>query len=209
MSTYPAGPATWQRIVAAQNRRQLRFAERTEHQLPGWRTTARRRLAIGITVAGLGLMLLGVVVALVGVIRAPLLFLVVWIGGTVLALGGWYVLRVLTSNVTELPTTMLDEHEADQRDAARSVGFQVMTWATLAPLLLLLVGTSADDPSTLGFPAALLLTVSLLLGGLTPTLLLAWSAHDPEPDDGYQTDDVADDRTPTGAAEDETEGTRG
>lgn len=205
MSTHPVGAAAWQRVVAAQHHRQALFAERTATRLPGWRTRVRRHLVVRATVVGLLLMLVGAVVSFVGVHRAPWLFLATWVGGTLLALGGWFVLRVLTSNVAELPVGMLDEREADQRNAARTVGFGVTLWTALVPLALLLVGTSADEPSTLGFPAALLLTLAILLGGLTPTLLLAWSAPDPDPAD---TDEHTARGTPARGTGQHHEGTR-
>lgn len=174
----------WQRLIDGQHRRQQRFADRTAHRLPGWRTRRRRRLVVQVTAAGLVLMLVGTGLSTTGLsTTTAVLFAVTWVGGTLVALGGWFVLRVLTSNVADLPTAMLDEREADQRAAVRSVALQVTLWAALVPMLLLIHGSSVDEPSRLGYQAGLLLAVTILLGGFTPAALLAWDAPDPDPED--------------------------
>lgn len=175
----------WQRLLDGQHRRQQRFAERTAHRLPGWRTRRRRRSVVGVTAAGLVLMLLGTGVSATGLssTSTAVLFTVTWVGGTQLGLVGRFVLRVLTSNVADLPVVLLDEREADQRAAARSVALQVTLWAALVPMSLLIFGSSVDEPSLVGYPAGLLLAVVIVLGGFTPAALLAWDAPDPDPED--------------------------
>lgn len=181
-TTHP--PRTlWQRVLERQHRRQQRFAERTAHRLPTWRTRRHRRAAVRVAVAGLVLMLVGAAVSATGLPNpsTAVLFLVTWGGGTLVAVAAWFVLRVLTSNVADLPTTMLDEREADQRAAVRSVALQVTLWAALAPLFLLIFGSRVDEPSRVAYPAGLLLAVVIVLGGFVPAALLAWDAPDPDP----------------------------
>jgi len=45
------------------------------------------------------------------------------LGDTVAAVAGWCILRMLTSNVADLPEDFLDEREALQRATERSLGF--------------------------------------------------------------------------------------
>lgn len=121
-ATENTAPTLWQRLLAVEHRRQQRFAERTAHRLAGWRTRARRRAAVGVGVAALALVFFGVGLAVTGLKTSgvAIAFAVVWLGGTVAAVAGWFILRVLTSNVADLPEDFLDEREALQRATVRS-----------------------------------------------------------------------------------------
>ncbi|MEO6880927.1 MAG: hypothetical protein ABI181_08260 [Mycobacteriaceae bacterium] len=178
-------PARWGRLLQTQHRRQQRFAERTAHRLPGWRNRARRRAVVRVSVAALALMLVGVGLAATGLDHrgTAIAFAVAWLGGTVGVVAGWFVLRVLTSNVADLPADFLDEREALQRASARSVALTFILWAALVPTFLLVFGSQLGEASAVAYPAGLLLATVIIAGGFLPAMLLAWDAPDPDPED--------------------------
>lgn len=196
-ATSPGGgvPAVWRRLLQAQHRRQHRFAERTAHRLPGWRTRARRRAVVRASVAALALMLVGVAIAATGLENrgTAIAFTIVWLGGTVGVVAGWFILRVLTSNVADTPQDYLDEREALQRATVRSTALSFTLWAGLVPTFLLVFGSQAGEPSSIAYPAGLLMATVIIGGGFLPAVLLAWDAPDPDPADSDLADgDVAD-----------------
>ncbi len=188
-------PARWGRLLQAQHRRQQRFAERTAHRLPGWRTRGRRRTVVRVVVAALVLMLVGVGLSATGLTTPPvaIAFAVAWLGGTVITVAGCFILRVLTSNVADLPADFLDEREALQRASVRSVALTFILWAALVPTFLLVFGSQLGEPSVVAYPAGLLLATIIIGGGFLPAMLLAWDAPDPDPDDTALDDTDPDD----------------
>ncbi len=178
--------ASWREdLLARHHRRQHAFDERSAAWLPGWRTRRRRRGVVVVMGAGFVLVLVAAAVAFTG-LPTPVLGIIFtggWVGGTLLVVAAWSLLRILTGNVTERTDSMLDEREIAQVGRARSVGLQVAVTSSLVPMLLLILGSRAGESSTLGFPAGCLLAVSILLGGFTPSVYLAWHAPDLDAED--------------------------
>ncbi|RVW06396.1 hypothetical protein [Rhodococcus spongiicola] len=164
-------------------RRFLRRAERYRHWLPRWRTQKRRRVLVVTNAAMLaGLAAVGVV-SLTNILVLPLL----WVPASLVFLAIWAVLQIVSGRQGDAPRDALDEWEIQQRDSARSIGLTVTQLLTFLPATFLLyAGGDLDiDRPNLAFSAGVLVMTALVVGACVPTMILAWTRPDPDPDD-YQ-----------------------
>jgi peptidoglycan/LPS O-acetylase OafA/YrhL len=167
-------------------RRFLVRSEKTETMLPRWRTRSRRRIlvvALGVTF---------VLMLAIGVLchffeRAPLL----WLPACLVFFPIWFSLSIVSGRLGDAPADALDEWEIQQRNAARSIGLSITQWLVMIPVTYLVVGSSVTDGShtTMAYAGGLLTLTTLLIGGCSPTMILAWSRPDPYPDQSHPTTD--------------------
>lgn len=164
---------TYDRYVERIREQELRNARR----LPTWRTRQRRRTLTVITLLGSAAMIAGAVI-----IRADSRwgFLAVW--GSGFAVGGlaWMLLRVLTGRMTSTLSVLLDEREREWRHRVTYVGFQVSICLMLITMFYTILISNGPD-STLR--AAMMMNAMACLAATVPTLVVAWTLPDDDPDD--------------------------
>ncbi|MFD4469649.1 hypothetical protein ACFWPA_15325 [Rhodococcus sp. NPDC058505] len=180
-----------ERDQAYRTRRFLANSEKWQTMLPNWRTRHRRRLLVLALCAAFAIMYL------VGVLchfftMAPLL----WLPACLLFFPIWISIAIVAGQLGDAPAGALDEWEAQQRNAARSIGLSVTQWFMAIPLTYLIVGSviTGGDHTTMAYTGGLLTLTSLLIGGCSPTMILAWTR--PDPDSDSELDRTPDDRTP-------------
>ena len=106
---------------------------------------------------------------------------IVGIAVTIAAWGSWWVLRISTRTVAELPERFLDERQRAMRNRAYFSAYLILGWIVATLLTAGLVGFvffSENDALTLTvtWDQALGLVLSLtLLISLLPSLVVAWS----------------------------------
>lgn len=177
----PSSGTLLDRYQAYRIRRWLVHEQRMSGMLPGWRTRSRRRaLVVAVTVSLAALFLAGVLCA----------FDLVWaalftLPAVLVFLPAWTMLRIASLGQDHAPSATLDELEIAQRDTARSIGLTV-TQALCLPPMLYLVWAGALMPEADAFHTAYaggtMLLATLLAGGCTPAMILAWNKPDPEPE---------------------------
>lgn len=174
----------WVAMAERHRRRQLHFAERTAGWLPSWRTRQRRQLVVAFFGAVLLVALVAAVLPVLGLGN-----LAGWTGlgyplAVLVALGIWFVLRVVTSHVADLSRHVLDEREVALRQMSRAAGFVVTLWLAFVVLVYLIVLTGVDrsPDADAVLTAQLLLSFTVFTGACTPTVVLAWSLPDEEAD---------------------------
>lgn len=161
-------------------RRFLARAEQRRHLLPDWRTRHRRRiLVVALTVAFAYMLAVGVLCHFFD--RAPLL----WLPASLLFLPIWALLQIVSGRLGDAPSGALDEWEIQQQNAARSVGLSITQWLALIPVTYLIVGSTVTEGNhtTMAYTGGLLTLTTLLIGGCSPTMILAWNRPDPESDE--------------------------
>ena len=106
---------------------------------------------------------------------------IVGIAVTIAAWGSWWVLRISTRTVAELPERFLDERQRAVRNRAYFYAYLILGYTVSALLtigLVVFVLVSENDAVTLTttWVQALGLTMSLtLLCSLLPSMVVAWS----------------------------------
>lgn len=161
-------------------RRFLKNDLRYRRFLPGWRTRKHRRALIATIVVLFACMIAVGGICLVDMTIGPLLWLPA--GGVFVVV--WTLLQVVSSRPGDAPRDALDERELRERDAARSIGLTVTQTLTIIPgFLLIVAGSTGVESANLAYAAGLFVLTALIIGSSTPTLILAWTRTDPEPDD--------------------------
>ncbi len=168
----------YDRLQHRRTERYLKRAWRHRHRFPRWRSRARRRVLV--------LVLGALMTALIGAslwtyTDAPAAYTLV----LVLILGFlalWTMLQIVSAR-GDAPRDALDEYELALRDRARSVGLTVTQCAAFVPAVALMVLGQADSlPTRLAYTGGLLVIVALVIGSVTPTVILAWTRPDPDVD---------------------------
>lgn len=161
-------------------RRFLMNDARYRRFLPGWRTRKHRRVMIVALLAIFAAMLAVGGVCLVDMGTGPMLWLPV--GGAFMIV--WTMLQIVSSRPGDAPRDALDERELRERDAARSIGLTVTQCLAFIPAAMLVIaGASGVESANLAYAAGIFVVSTLIIGACTPTLILAWTRTDPEPDD--------------------------
>lgn len=172
-----------------QARRERKFLERREQMagfFPKWRNrTGRRRLVVAYLTMVFAMLVAGILLA------AALLgdggsgwWGLPWIVFTVLLVGTWMTLVIVTDNLDGAPMSALDEYERERVEGLRSLAYQCFTWFGLVfSLGLVFFGTwlmterpdwAADVPYLLGL--AFLIPFLVILS--VPTAVIAWTMPD-------------------------------
>jgi hypothetical protein len=174
-------PNLLERYQARRTRRFEVYAERWAHMLPRWRTRRRRRLlVVALATMFLALALVAALIAC-GLERGPLL----WAPMCLLFFPLWISLQIVSGRQADAPVGALDEWEIEQRNAARSVGLTLtQTLAMIPAIWLIVVGGFTDlDNIQSAYAGGVMLLTALLVGGCTPTMILAWTRPDAEAED--------------------------
>lgn len=168
-----------ERYQADRARRFLRNSEKWQQMLPGWRTRHRRRILVGALAATFVFMLA------VGVLchffeHAPLL----WLPACLLFFPIWTALQIASGRLGDAPAEALDEWEVQQQNAARSIGLTITQWLVMIPVFYLIFGSviTDGDHTTMAYAGGLLTLTTLMIGGCAPTMILAWTRPDPDPE---------------------------
>lgn len=172
-------PNLVERYQAYRVRRFLANSEKWRDMLPGWRTRRRRRdlvVALLITFA----LMLAVALTCHFYEWAPLL----WLPACVLFVPVWTALAIVSGRQGDAPTEALDEWEVQQQNSARSIALSITQWLMMIPVTYLIVGSvvTDGDHATMAYTGGLLTLTMLMIGGCLPTMIVAWSQPDPEPD---------------------------
>ncbi|QDQ96728.1 hypothetical protein [Tomitella fengzijianii] len=108
-----------------------------------------------------------------------------WLGATAALLVLWPAVQIVSGRQGDAPRDALDEYELQLRNSARSIGLTITQIAAFVPAAVLIFITSGGGGSPqLAYMGGLLVVTALLIGGTSPTLILAWTRPDPEPEDG-------------------------
>ncbi|WP_067800971.1 hypothetical protein [Nocardia beijingensis] len=174
-------PNLLERYQARRTRRFESSAERWAHMLPRWRTRRRRRLLVAALAATFLVLAVVAVLIACGLERGPLL----WAPACLVFFPLWISLQIVSGRQADAPVGTLDEWELEQRNAARSVGLTLtQTLAMIPAIWLIVVGGFTDlDNIQAAYAGGVMLLTALLVGGCTPTMVLAWTRPDPEPED--------------------------
>ncbi|MCO1575952.1 hypothetical protein M8C13_09305 [Crossiella sp. SN42] len=161
-----------ERYTEFERRRTAKFSR----QFPDWRTRRhRRRLAVLWTLFPLAL----IAILLVD-LRGTGWFLPLWLGVYLGWLSVWGLLRVLTAALTETMSAALDERQRQLRDRAIFLGYHVGLLTLLPVLAYLLLNMRSP---AVGATGAVLLAVAFVVIASAPTVLLAWTLPDDDPED--------------------------
>ena len=169
------------RYEAYRTRRFLQNESKYANSLVGWRSRRRRRLlVVGLGATFAFMFAVGVVCAF-GVTWAPLL----WIPACALFFPMWIALQIVSGRRGDAPAGALDEYEIAQRNSARSVGLTVTQYLMLVPIFYLIFGAviTGGTDTDMAYAGGLMAVTMLLVGGCTPTLMLAWTRTDPVAED--------------------------
>ncbi|WP_410600250.1 hypothetical protein [Amycolatopsis sp. lyj-90] len=175
--------------LAAYWERQLERLEEVERKralrLPGWRTRKRRRTLSVLVVAGDLLLISGAVFFK----TAPdLVFLVGWFGGSLLAGGAHYLLRILTGKMSGGFSTRLDEREREWRHRATFVSYQVLVALMVVAVFYALIVSGTEDGGGRG---AMMGAALLVTGTTLAAVILGWSLPDDDPEDFQDFEEVS------------------
>ncbi|UJW34910.1 hypothetical protein L3Q67_14725 [Saccharothrix sp. AJ9571] len=169
-----------ERVDAVQTRR-LEAQDRRERaralQLRHWRTRRHRRRFAALVLAG---DLILIAAALVARQETAAVFAALWFGGLVLWLVSFTVLRVLSGRMSTAFSALLDEREREWRHRVNYAGYQTFSVLSLIGFgYLVLIADTADA----GLRGAMMLAALMVAGLSVPTLALAWSLPDDDPED--------------------------
>jgi hypothetical protein len=97
----------------------------------------------------------------------------------------WIALQIVSGRRGDAPAAALDEYEIAQRNSARSVGLTVTQYLMLVPIFYLIFGAviTGGTDTDIAYAGGLMAVTMLLVGGCTPTLMLAWTRSDPVAED--------------------------
>ena len=172
-----------------QARRERTFLERRE-MMAGWfprlrNRTGRRRLVVAYLTMVFAMLVAGLLlaVALLGD-GSSAWWGVPWMVFTVLLVGTWTTLVIVTDNLDDAPASALDEYERGRVEGLRSLAYQCFTWFGMVfSLGLVFFGTwlmqsrpewAADVPYLLGLGFLIPFLVILSV----PTAVIAWTMPD-------------------------------
>lgn len=137
-------------------------------------------LVIGLVATLVFMFAVGVVCAF-RVEWAPLL----WLPACLAFFPLWITLQIVSGRQGDAPREALDEWEVEQRDSARSVGLAVTQGLVMIPVCYLVFGaviTQGTDTS-MAYAGGVMTLATLMAGGCTPAMILAWTRPEPDPDD--------------------------
>ncbi|MEU0541985.1 hypothetical protein [Nocardia sp. NPDC005978] len=162
-------------------RRWLIQEQRLSGMLPGWRTRGRRRGLVVTVAAAIAVMFVTGLLCAFDLRLAALVLL----PATVVFIPAWGMLRIVSHVQDTAPTATLDELEIAQRESARSIGLTVTQTLALPPVIYLIF-VSSLVPHVSAFQSAyaggVMVLATLLAGGCTPGMILAWNRSDPDPE---------------------------
>lgn len=172
-----------------QDRRERKFQERRAQMagmFPKLRNrTARRRLVVAYLCLVFCLLVAGIMlaVALLGEGHSAW-WGMPWIAFTVLLVGTWMTLVIVTDNIDGAPVAALDEYERERVEGLRSLAYQAFTWFGLVFSLALvffgvwLGGNRPDWAADVPYLAGLAFLIPFLLILSVPTAVIAWTMPD-------------------------------
>ncbi|MDJ0393857.1 hypothetical protein QMK17_10995 [Rhodococcus sp. G-MC3] len=166
------------RYQAYRTRRFLENDARTRNWLPNWRNRRRRRILV-LALAATFVALLIIAILSLFWDWAPVL----WVPATVLFIGTWSTLQIVSGRQSDAPMGALDEWEIQQRNEARSIGLTITSSAVLVAVMALILLSNGIDSEELAYAGGLWTLVALLFGGCSPAMILAWITPDPDPED--------------------------
>ncbi len=168
------------RYQAYRTRRFIEQQQRYSTRLPSLRTRSRRR----------------VLVALLGLLYAAMTVIAVltywdytgayfgWAAATLLLVVLWTTLQIVAGRGGDAPRGALDEYELQLRNSARSIGLTVTQVTVFVPAaVLVFLSSGGVESPQLAYMGGLLVVTGILIGATSPTMILAWTRPDPEPDD--------------------------
>ncbi|MEU1985706.1 hypothetical protein [Nocardia sp. NPDC019395] len=178
--TAATGPSTLlDRYQAYRVRRWLAREKQLAGMLPGWRTRRRRRALVITVAAALTVLFVTGVLCAFGLEWAALFAGL----SALIFLPTWTMLRIVSQAQDNAPAETLDELEIAQRETARSIGLTVTQTLCVFPMMYL-VWSGAIFPEADAFRTAyaggVMVLATLLAGGCSPAMILAWSKADPE-----------------------------
>ncbi|MGX1804564.1 hypothetical protein ACWIGI_02510 [Nocardia sp. NPDC055321] len=162
-------------------RRWLIQEQRLSGMLPGWRTRSRRRALVVTVASAIAVMFVAGLLCAFDVRPAALALL----PATVVFIPAWGMLRIVSQVQDSAPSATLDELEISQRDTARSIGLTVTQTLALPPVFyLIFVSSLVPDVNSFqsAYAGGVMVLATLLAGGCTPGMVLAWNRQDPEPE---------------------------
>ncbi len=168
------------RLAACWERQQERW-EKLERKralrLPTWRTRKRRRTLSVFVVAGDLVLITG---AALFHAAPEVVFFVCWFGGSIVAGGAHYLLRILTGKMSNGFSIRLDEREREWRHRATFISYQVLVALMIISVFYGLIVSGTEDGGARGamMACALLVTGTTLSGAI-----LGWSLPDDDPED--------------------------
>ncbi|MFC3452274.1 hypothetical protein [Amycolatopsis speibonae] len=168
------------RLATYWERQQERWEElerKRALRLPSWRTRKRRRTLSVFVVAGDLVLITGAAFFHAGPAVA---FFVLWFGGSIVAGGAHYLLRILTGKMSNGFSIRLDEREREWRHRATFISYQVLVALMLVAVFYGLLVSGTEDGGARGamMGCALLVTGTTLSG-----VILGWSLPDDDPED--------------------------
>lgn len=172
-------------ITRYQNYRTRRFRE-NERQwstlLPSWRSRSRRRKLVVALAVDYVFMFVVAVLCHFDVAGAPLL----WLPACLLLFPIWIAIQIVSGRHGDAPAAALDEWEAEQRDAARSIGFTVtqnLVILAVSYTVVTAVVALPDGNPAWHYASGLFMLTALLIGITTPAMILAWNRPDADAED--------------------------
>ncbi|MFD8500859.1 hypothetical protein [Amycolatopsis sp. NPDC059657] len=166
-----------QRFWEAQQERLDRMERERAQRMPRWRTRRVRKLLSWFVLAGSVLLIIGAA----QIENFPdWVFFGFWFGGCLLAGVPYYLLRILTGKMSGGFSTMLDERERAWRHRVTYIGYQILVGLMLVGIMYGIV--ISKEPEA-GFRATLMMMALLTVGTLMPTVVLAWTLPDDDPED--------------------------
>ncbi|EME54467.1 hypothetical protein [Amycolatopsis decaplanina] len=146
-------------------------------RLPSWRTKKRRRTLSVFVMAGDLVLITG---AALFHTAPAVAFFVCWFGGSIVAGGAHYLLRILTGKMSNGFSMRLDEREREWRHRATFISYQVLVALMLVAVFYGLIVSGTEDGGARGamMGCALLVTGTTLSG-----VILGWSLPDDDPED--------------------------
>ncbi|WP_182359256.1 hypothetical protein [Tomitella gaofuii] len=169
-----------ERYQAYRTRRFLEQQQRHSTWMPGLRTRPARRTLVALLCTLYTAMIVIAVLTYWEITAAYW----AWLGATVLMLVLWTMVQIVSGRQGDAPRDALDEYELQLRNSARSIGLTITQVAAFVPAaVLIFVSSNGDATPELAYMGGLLVVTALLIGGTSPTLMLAWSRPDPDPED--------------------------
>lgn len=146
-------------------------------RLPKWRTR-RRRKALALVLGFGGLLMVAGAAVISEADAVP--FFVLWGAGFLIGGVAMYMLRVVNGKMSSSITSTLDERERSVRNKVYFTGYQVLVaFMLIAMFYMLVIAGQAES----GYRGAMMLSVLLVCGICVPSVLLAWTLPDDDPED--------------------------
>jgi hypothetical protein len=171
----------WERHLERMRAYELRSAKR----LPSWRTRQRRRRLALVLLLAVAMMITGA--ALLDA-HSIWIFFALWLGGCLIWIAAWGLLRTLTGQMTSSFSSLLDEREREWRHRVTYFGFYVTIFLMLAAMLYTMIISNQAEGAMRG---ATMMGALAFVGTTIPTAMLAWTLPDDDPEDLLEESDHA------------------